>query len=274
MNYKIIADSSANLQDGTFVSVPLKIITGDREFVDDASLDIPQMATYLSGYKRKTSTACPGVQDYLAAFGNAELVFCYTITSNLSGSYNAARLAKIDYEAQHPGRKVIVVDTLSAGPEIRMQMEQLARWLDAGEDPLTLEGKISDYGAHTGLMFSLESLQNLANNGRVSPLVAKLAGVLGIRVVGRASNHGTLEPQDKCPGEKKALSKVFLRMREQGYQGGRVRIDHCLNEAAAKALRERILEQYPTAQVTIGQTGGLCTFYAEIGGLMIGFEKQ
>lgn len=252
MNYKIIADSSANLQDGTFVSVPLKIIAGDREFVDDASLDIPQMAAYLSGYKGKTSTACPGVQDYLAAFGNAELVFCYTITSNLSGSYNAARLAKIDYEAQHPGRKVIVVDTLSAGPEIRMQMEQLARWLDAGEDPLTLEGKISDYGAHTGLMFSLESLQNLANNGRVS----------------------TLEPQDKCPGEKKALSKVFLRMREQGYQGGRVRIDHCLNEAAAKALRERILEQYPTAQVTIGQTGGLCTFYAEIGGLMIGFEKQ
>ena len=94
MNYKIIADSSANLQDGTFVSVPLKIITGDREFVDDASLDIPQMAAYLSSYKGKTSTACPGVQDYLAAFGNAELVFCYTITSNLSGSYNAARLAK------------------------------------------------------------------------------------------------------------------------------------------------------------------------------------
>ena len=125
------------------------------------------------------------MQDYLAAFGNAELVFCYTITSNLSGSYNAARLAKIDYEAQHPGRKVIVVDTLSAGPEIRMQMEQLARWLDAGEDPLTLEGKISDYGAHTGLMFSLESLQNLANNGRVSPLVAKLAGVPA-RVIERA----------------------------------------------------------------------------------------
>jgi fatty acid-binding protein DegV len=46
---KIVADSSANLltlERVDFASAPLKIITSDREFVDDAQLDIPDMAGY------------------------------------------------------------------------------------------------------------------------------------------------------------------------------------------------------------------------------------
>lgn len=274
MSYQIVADSSANLHGGAFISVPLKIITDTREFVDDGTLNTREMAEFLSGYKGKSSTACPGVSDYLEAFGDAERVFCFTITGTLSGSYNAARLAKEDYEAQHPSRKVTVVDTLSAGPEIRMQMEKVRQWLEEGQDPDTLDTKIAEYGKHTGLMFCLESLKNLANNGRVSPLVAKLAGVLGIRVVGRASDRGDLDPQDKCRGEKKALAKILQRMEEQGYRGGKVEIDHCLNETAAQELRRLILASHPSATVTISETTGLCTFYAELGGLMVGFEKE
>ena len=132
---------------------------------------------------------------------------------------------------------------------------------------------IQEYQQHTGLMFMLESMQNLANNGRVSKIVAKAAGILGIRAVGRASDVGTLEPMDKCRGEKKAILALADHMVAMGYEGGKMRISHCLNPAAAETLKANILAAYPQADVQIRPTGGLCSFYAEKGGLLIGFEK-
>ena len=119
----------------------------------------------------------------------------------------------------------------------------------------------------------LESMQNLANNGRVNKIVAKAAGILGIRAVGRASDVGTLEPLEKCRGEKKAISALADYMVSCGYEGGKMRISHCLNLAAAESLRANILAAYPDADVQIRPTGGLCSFYAEKGGMIIGFEK-
>ena len=119
----------------------------------------------------------------------------------------------------------------------------------------------------------LESLKNLANNGRVSKIVAKAAGILGIRMVGKASDVGTLEPLEKCRGEKKALASLLTYLTTLGYEGGKIRISHCMNESAAQTLKEGILSMYPQADIQIRPAGALCSFYAEKGGLLIGFEK-
>ena len=276
MKFKIITDSSANLRcmdaDVAFQSVPLTIRVEDREFVDDENLDLEDMLETLATTKSKSSSSCPNIEDYLAAFGDADRVFCITITSNLSGSFNAARLAKEEYESLHPDRKVYVIDSLSAGPELKLIA---GRILEMIKDSVVYEeicAKIGEYQLHTRLMFCLESMKNLANNGRVSPIVAKIAGVLGIRAVGRASDVGTLEVLDKVRGEKGAVSKIFERMQEMGYKGGKVLIDNCCNLPAAKALQELVLAKFPKAQVEHDSCKGLCSFYAEKGGLMIGFE--
>ena len=126
----------------------------------------------------------------------------------------------------------------------------------------------------TYLVFTLKSLRNLANNGRVSPAVAKLAGMIGLQLVGKASEVGTLEPTDKVRGEKKAITTIFKNMKNMGYDGGKVRIDHCLNLPAAEKLAELIHEEYPQADIVIDTVGGLCCFYAEVGGLLAGFETK
>lgn len=277
MHYKIVSDSGVNLRkmetSADFTTVPLKIRTDEREFVDDPALDVSEMVAYLKDYKGKSGTACPSVSDWLDAFGDAERVFCFTITSTLSGSYNAACVAKADYEAEYPERSVFIVDSLSAGPEMQILMEKVAELIELGKEFEEICNEISAYKESTGLMFSLESLKNLANNGRVSPLVAGVAGALGIRIVGRASVGGELEPMDKCRGEKKALAKIISRMKEMGFKGGKVRVDHCDNLSAAEQLKQQILQEYPKTDLLIGETCGLCSFYAEKGGLMIGFEK-
>ena len=272
---KILVDSSANMAtDCDFVSsVPLKIITDEKEYIDDENLNTTAMVWDLKAYTGKSSTACPSPQDWLDAFADKPYVFCIAITSNLSGSCNAANIAKVDYELEYPDRKVCVIDTLSTGGEMELIAEKIQQWIKEGFSFEEICEMVKDYQQHTGLMFMLESMQNLANNGRVSKIVAKAAGILGIRAVGRASDVGTLEPLEKCRGEKKALIALADHMVSMGYEGGKMRISHCLNLSAAEALRDSILAAYPNADITIRPTGGLCSFYAEKGGMIIGFEK-
>ena len=275
MSSRIVLDSSGDLLklDGAdFASVPLKILAGEREFVDDEKTDVLEMVEYMKNYKGKASTSCPGVGEYMDAFGDAEDVYCVTITSNLSGSYNAAEVAARTYREQHPGRRVHVFDSLSTGPEMALIAEKLRDLISAKLPYEHIVEQVKAYQQKTRLMFSLESLHNLANNGRVPSAVAALAGMLGIRLIGKASDVGTLQPTGKARGEKKLIPELVKAICELGYNGGKMRIDHCDNATAASKLREMILSRFPKADISIGLTGALCSFYAEHGGLLIGFE--
>ena len=90
-------------------------------------------------------------------------------------------------------------------------------------------------------------------------------------MVGDATG-GVLNPTDKCRGEKKAVSTLFSNMKKAGYNGGKVLIDHCFNNKASEALRELVLAEFPNAKVIIERTTALCSFYAEKGGMIIGYE--
>jgi DegV family protein with EDD domain len=276
MKIRIVADSSADLRtarDRSLVSVPLKIMTDEKEYVDDEDLSVEAMTEDLATYKGKSGSACPGVGDWLDAFGDAEWIFGITITSNLSGCYNSAMVAKETYESEHPECRVYIIDSLSTGPEMQIIVEKLKEYIADGKEFDEICEAIEIYRKKTFLLFCLKSLTNLANNGRVSPAVAKIAGILGIHVVGRASEEGTLEQKDKVRGEKKAILALLKNMKEMGYRGGKVIIDHCLNETAALQLKELIKKEYANADIRIGKTGGLCSFYAERGGLLVGFES-
>lgn len=277
MKFKLVADSSANTFRMTgveYASVPMKIITTQAEYVDDPALDVSAMVDEIKITKGKSGTSCPNVQDWLDAFEGSDRIFAVTITSNLSGSYASAVQAAADYEAANPGAKVTVIDSLSAGPELGLILDQLEHWITEGREYEQIVEDIRHYQSHTHLAFSLESLTNLARNGRVSPAVAKIAGVLGIRVMGVASEVGTLEALHKCRGEKKSIETIFSEMQKRGYAGGRVKIAHCFNMDAAEMLRNLILANWPKADVSIEPCGALCSFYAERGGLLVGFEDQ
>lgn len=277
MQFKIVADSSSDIRtlaQVEFASVPLKITFGKKTYVDDDQLDVSNLVAELREYKGKTVTACPSPEDWLTSFGEADYVLCITITSTLSGSCNAARLAAREYEENHLGRRVHVIDTLSAGPEIKLMAEKLESLILRGVDFDALIEEAAAYLKRTRLVFSLKSLHNLVQNGRVSPAVGMLAGLLGIRVVGKASDRGDLEPMAKCRGDKKALQEIFSSMCQMGYKGGKARIDHCFNEEFASTLKGMLLSRFPGADVIIDRTSGLCSYYAEEGGVLIGFETE
>lgn len=277
MKSKIVVDSAANLyqMEGIdFACAPIKVVTDEQEYPDDGRLDAVQVAETLRSYKGRSSTSCPNVGDWLAAYQGADQVFAITITGTLSGSYNAALLAAQDYQQENPEAKVYVLDSLSAGPELQLLAERLRALFDAGTPFEEICVQMEEYKQHTHLLFSLESLNNLARNGRVSPAVATVARMLGIRVVGTASLSGELEVLVKTRGEHGALERLVLEMKSRGFVGGPVRILHCSNPAAATRLKNMITTVFKGAEVQIMPCGVLCSYYAELGGLMIGFEDS
>lgn len=272
--YKIVSDSSCDIHSlpGTeFQTVPLHIVTDQMEYVDDENLDAGAMVEALRHYKGKSSTACPNVADWEAAFAGAEQVFAVTITSGLSGSYNAARCAKESFEAAHPGVRIHVIDSLSTGPEVVLILEKLRELTNAGLSFAEIVSAIETYQTKTHLMFLLSSIQNLARNGRASRIGAEAVGLLGIRIYGQASPEGKLDVMGKCRGEATALERVAEHIARVGCSG-RVVITHCLNPQGAETLKAKLLERYHGAEITILPAGGLCGFYAEKGGLMVGWE--
>ena len=274
MRFRIVSDSSSNvlsMGDSDYTTVPLKIIA-EKEYVDDASLDLAGMMEDLRNHKGKSGSSCPNVGEWLEAFGDAEEIFCVTISKNLSGSYASSVQAGETYMAEHPGRKVFTFDSLAVGPHMMLIVDKIRECEAAGDDYETTKAKVLEYHNHVHTLFCLESMLNLARNGRVNMAVAKIAGMLGIRVAGIAQG-GQVTPVHKPRGAKKATQTLVEMMKERGFKDGNVlRVAHCYAEEAAQAFKNAVFAEFPNTRFILEHTTALCSFYAEAGGLIIGFE--
>ena len=159
MSWMIVSDSSCELRSLenpapglSFATVPLKIRVGEREFVDNSALDVDAMIDAMHNYNGAATTACPSPEEWAEKYLQADQVIALTITSSLSGCYNAAVQAKEHYEAEHPGRRVCCLDSLSAGPELVVIAEKLRELIK------TCFSKKLTYSCNSRVVFKLEIL--------------------------------------------------------------------------------------------------------------------
>lgn len=277
MKRVIVADSSSNvrtLPGVAYAFAPLTVRVDGVDYVDNESLDKQAFLDALEKTKGASTTSCPNIQDWLHAFGDADEVFAVALTSGLSGGYNAAVNAAEHYQKSNPGAKVFVLDSKSTGPELELIVEKYAQLIEENLSFEHIVSAIQEYWKRTHLMFALKKVDNFAKNGRVNPLVAKLASALNIRIVGQASDQGELQVLHKSRGEKNALNQILTNMVECGFAGGRTILRHTQNCAAAQKLETLIKERFPECHITIGENEGLCSYYAEPGGLLVGFEAE
>lgn len=273
---KLVLDSGSNVRalEGTtnYAIVPLTICTDAKEYRDDENLDVMGMVSELEKIKSASRSACPGISDYLKAIAGEKEAIIIALSSALSGTYNSAITAAAQYMEENPGSKIYVIDTKQIGPSQRLVAEKAIELEKAGKTIEEIHEALLEYNTHLGIGFCLGSLTNLANNGRINPAVAKIANVINLRITGIFSPEGVLAPTDKCRGDKKNIEALLKNMKEAGYHGGRVIIDHCDGEAFALSIKERILGEFPDAPIILGETTGLCSFYAERTGIVMSYE--
>lgn len=275
-NIKLIIDSSSNMKsdpDHNVEVVPLTISFGGKDYIDDQNLNIREFLNDINQNQVAGKTTCPSIQAWLNALEGTEKAIIITMTSGMSGTFSSALQAKTMYEEKHPTSQIIVVDSRSAGPELTIVLHGIEKMIQGDIRFVDLEEVIAKFRMRTHLLFILQSLHNLSLNGRVSPVAAKVAGLLKINLIGTASKEGKLETLTKARGMKKAMRELLKYMKDDNYHGGEVIIDHCENEKDAEIIKDKILAEYPDAQVTIRPMRGLCSFYAEEGGIMVGFHE-
>ena len=280
MKWKILADTGSNIreldnlpEDLAFDLIPLILHVDKKDFVDVPTLDVSEL---IDAVKESTtsSSACPAPGVYAEKFSGADNVICFTISSELSGSFNSAELGKSIALEQNPDANIHIFNSRSAGGEIDLLVKKAIQLVDEGKTFEEVVAGMSDYHSNTYTGYMLKSIENLVKNGRVNKLVGSLVGLLNIHVIGVRSKEGTIEMSNRARGEKKALNIFLKDLIENGYSGGKMELAHVLNTELADTFANKVREQFPEADINIVPTSGLCRFYAEKGGLMVGYETK
>lgn len=280
MSWALIADSSCNLRgympsapDTIYRFAPLKVNVGGQEYVDDEALDVAELNRRVAAEESATSSACPSVGEWADRFRSADNVIAITISANLSGSYEAAIMARDIVLEEDGSRNIFIVNSRAAGGKLELLIVALDRYLTEHPDATFNEvtAYICNVEQSSTVLFLLSSYENLAKAGRMPKVAGMLANKLNIRMLGTASSEGTIKVLGPARSQKKAFEKIIGSMRDDGFQGGDVFIDHVFNEKAAEDLAARITAEWPTAKATILPCGGLCSYYAETDGLIIGY---
>lgn len=281
MKYAIVVDSSCDVNiegevlDDTFMArVPLKLRVGEIEYTDDADLDIVSFMKEMSECSEATGSAAPSPEEWYNAYKKADEIFAVTITGELSGSYSSAMVGKDMLLEEYPDKKVHVFDSKSAGTGPAMIARKIQECIRAKMSFEEIVEKVDLYCKKVKTYFILESMDNLIKNGRVSAIAGKLAGILGIKILGQASEKGTIELLRKLRGKDVIYKKTVEDMRSNGYNGGKVIISHCFNPERVEYVSNMIKESFKEAEIEVATTNGLCSYYAEEKGLIIAFEIE
>lgn len=278
MKWNIIADSACDLRSHDiecesvgFATVPFIITIGGVSYIDDENANVAAMLESMEKCAEATRSACPAPAAWEEHFEKAENSIAVTISGNLSGSFNSARVARDTVLAKHPEKKIAVLDSLSTGPEIMMCIKKMAEDIKQGADFDAVVEAAQKYLDEVKTSFALCSFDNLVKNGRMGKLAGFIARRLGMWGVGVASPEGTIAIKGKTRGVDKAMEIILSDMDERGFKGEKVVISHSLNEETAQKLKKKILEKYEKAEVEILAARGLDSYYAERGGIIVGF---
>lgn len=276
MSYKIIVDSSCELPedlvtDPHFCSIPFGLEVGDNHFVDNKELDVEELLRQIAACPTCPKSSCPSPQLFLENMeGEVERIYIVTISSQLSGCYNSAVLAKNMYEEQHSDKKIAVIDSQSAsGGETQIAL--LAKELeDAGKGFEEIETALNQYRDDMETTFVLDNIETLRKNGRLSRVKALVATSLNIKPV-LAADKGTIVQIGQGIGMKKALNKLVDIIIKNGGELSKKRIiiSHCNNVKRAEEVMKMLQAKVDAPNIKIMATRGLSSLYANDGGIIV-----
>lgn len=277
MSYQIIGDSCTDLtkeqkESGEYKLVPLTLEIGADTFVDSETFNQSLFIEKMKAYPDSPKSACPAPEAYMKLFDEADDTYVITLSSQLSGSYNSAEVARQMYLEQKT-KNIAVIDSKSASVGQTLLAMKINELVKAGfpfEKVVEEAGRFRD---EQDTMFVLEDLDNLRKNGRLSNIKALLANVLNIKPVMGSTPEGMIIQLDQTRGMKKALIKMAELAAEKAIRPEEkiLGVAHCNNYERAVFVRDEIMKRAGFKDSIIADTAGVSTLYANDGGIIISF---
>ena len=277
MSYKIIVDSCGELteemkESGNFENVPLSMQVGSENIVDDASFDQADFLRKIAECSTCPKSSCPSPERYMQSYcTDAEHVYAVTLSAELSGSYNSARLGQSLYHEEFGEKDIYVFNSRSASVGQTLIALKIQECEEAGMDFMQVIDAVEAYIESQHTYFVLENLDTLRKNGRLTGIKSLMAGALNIKPVMGSTPEGTICQLGQARGMKKALAKMADQIVSEA---GDVRdkvlaISHCNCLERAKEVQRMLLEKLNVKSSLILDTAGISSMYANDVGIIV-----
>ena len=174
-------------------------------------------------------------KDFLECIEDGYDILYIGFSTGLSTTYNSARLAAEEIKGEYPDARILTVDTLaaSAGEGLILYLVKEKKKAGASlEEAYVYAREISGSVSH---WFTVDDLVYLKRGGRVSPTLAFVGNLMGIKPVMHVDDHGHLVSHSKARGRRGSIAAMADKYTELGIkpEGDTVFISHadCLSDA-------------------------------------------
>ena len=279
MKYKIIADSSQDLISPDCTIIPFTINIEGKDFVDDLDLDVREMVDEMNRSEEAIQTSCPSPGDYLEAIKEAakehDGIFIITISSKLSGSFNSAQLAKSMFLEENPDYNIEILDSKSAVSGETLIYLKLKELFEKNMEFEEIVEYMEDFIDQMVTLFTLESIDNLVKNGRMSRPAGAVANMLSIKPIA-SSQDGEISVESIARGVKSSLRRLVntIGKHTETTKDKTIVISHVFAEEKAETVKELIEKAYDFKEYVIVQARGLSSGYAADKGIVIAFDGR
>lgn len=140
---------------------------------------------------------------------NNEDVLYFSLSKNISGTYNSARIAAQELMENPPmGRRIRMIDSLNASLAQGILAIYASEMRSQGMDFDTIADTLEPYPARMNGIFTVGDLKYLAKTGRLSGSAALIGNILSIKPILRGNKDGYIVQYKKCRGRKAALNTL------------------------------------------------------------------
>jgi DegV family protein with EDD domain len=259
-----------------FVAVPITITIGEEEFVDIEGLSTELIVEKTKACKTAPKTACPSPESFAEIMrASKDDILVVTISSKLSGTYNSARLAAEMVAEEQPGKKIFVLDSLSACgglAHILLTLKETAESQDMSFDDLCVYA--AELVSNTKTCFALNDLSTLAKSGRMSKVLGVITSVIPIKLICGDDGEGGIKKLKQVLGFKKAIEAIAEYPGEHSKVRGtdmQVVISHCHNEESANIVKTILETKFGLKKIITLLMRGTGTIYANDKGLTLAY---
>jgi len=275
----LVTDSGCDLPEALshalgLVKVPLQLAFGDEVYTDGVDITPPQFYQRLASSPHPARTSQPAIGDFKAAFERLlethESVLCLSLSSGLSGTYQAAAAAARLVD----GARVRVVDTRQLSITLGLVVEAVGEAIAAGAGLDEAVAVAQTAARQTKLFATFPSLDNAARGGRVSPALARVARLTGLKPLLSLDDDGKAEKAGAHLGFAAALRGIVRRARR--YAAGRpvrLLIAHANAVGAAEYLAERLCRTFGTSDIPLVNLAAVLAAHTGPGAVGLGVRR-
>ncbi len=237
-------------------------VMDDRDYEDDCREETRNNTYKLMREGKLLSTSAINMYTYRAFFeglikDNNKPVIFLDMTRPLSSSYKYCEEAIEDLKEDYPDSRIVDVDTRCVSGGLGMLVMNVIRLYEAGKSMDEVLAWIEENKLKIAHRFTVDDLNFLRRGGRVSNAAALMGTLLSIKPVLYVPDDGTLVASTKVRGRKGALNNILESIKNDPIEGEEPEflINHADCMADAEFMRDKILEMYPKAKVTISGLG-------------------